>query len=458
MPEQWNLLRRLLVERHWHRYRTFTEHFIEAADQLARDTGQHRLSRLTVSPRQFDRWVYGEIRTLPRDGAQQVLERLLGHPIAELFAVAPEAVPEATPTPQEMWGNGGTDADQIEDLVLAAAVESRGHADRLALDGVDPVAVARLHDEVVALAGEFAMEASIAMLARAERVRRLACQLLDRTPRPAQARDLYLIAGAACGLLAGASFDLGYRDAAAAHADAAWTYGSLIAHSGLKSWARGTQALLANWSGRAVQAQQLVADGLHHAPAGAARVRLHGIQARSWSHLGDRARTASAVAAGLEVLGERGEDELHDGIGGEFAFDAARHAWCIGTAYIQLEDAAAAAHHTQRAIALYHDLPAADRTPKAEAAAYVDLATAHLLQAELDGATEALRKVLTLPSEHRVDGVQRRLAKAADLLRAPSLRDAAIVGGLLEGIENFAPAPAKLSVTAQQSPRRALGG
>lgn len=442
MSGDWSLLRRLLVERHWQRYSTFRVRFEEAAARLARETGQPRLARLTVSPRQFDRWVYGEIVSLPRDDACQVLEDLLGRPVHELFATT--ATPtKSRETPGPLVAAPETATDGVEDLVLAAAEESREHADRLAVAGVDALAVDRLRDQVIALAGEFAVQAPAAVVPRARHLRRLACELLDRTPRPAQARELYLVAGAACGLLASASFDLGHRDAAAAHADAVWTYGGLIGHTGVQAWARGMQALLANWSGRPRQAQQLVSDGLRLAPGGGARVRLHGIEARAWSHLGDRGRTDAAVSAGLSALGDQGEDELHEQIGGEFGFGPARHAWCVSSAYVQLGDGPAAAHHAMRAIALYQQLPPADRTPKAAAAAAADLAAAHLLQAELDGAEDVLRGVLTLPTQHRVESVRLRLTKVATLLRTPKLRGAPAARTLLEGIDAFA-APAAL--------------
>lgn len=443
MSDDWSLLRRLLVERHWQRYSTFRAQFEDAARHLARETGQQRLARLTVSPRQFDRWVYGEIVSTPRDDACQVLEHLLGRPATELFTTAATSTqPQGSPRPPGVGSE--TTAGKVEDLVLTAAAESREHADRLAVAGVDAVAVDRLRHQVLALAGEFAVKAPAAAVPGAQHVRRLACELLDRTPRPAQARELYLVAGAACGLLASASFDLGYRDAAAAHADAVWTYGGLIGHSGVQAWARGMQALLANWAGRPLLAQQLSADGLRLAPRGGARVRLQAIQARAWSHLGDRARTDAAVSAGLSALGDRGEDELHEQLGGEFGFGAARHAWCVSSAYVQLGDGPAATHHASRALDLYQELPAADRTPKAEAAAYVDLAAAHLLQARLDGAEEALRHVLTLQPAHRVESVRLRLTKVAALLRTARLRDAPAARSLLEDIQAFAQPAAML--------------
>src|SRR5205814_2993124 len=72
--------------------------------------------------------------------------------------------------------------------------------------------------------------------------RDLAYMLIDRTRRPSDLVDLYLIAGQACGLAATTSWDLGDPDAADDLANAAWTYGQLCGHNTLRAWTRSVQA------------------------------------------------------------------------------------------------------------------------------------------------------------------------------------------------------------------------
>jgi hypothetical protein len=58
---------------------------------------------------------------------------------------------------------------------------------------------------------------------------------LDRTHKPRQQAELYLVAGQVCGLLSSVSFDLGHPGVAEELARAAHTYGSVIDHPSLCS-------------------------------------------------------------------------------------------------------------------------------------------------------------------------------------------------------------------------------
>ncbi len=53
---------------------------------------------------------------------------------------------------------------------------------------------------------------------------------LDRTHKPHQQADMYLLAGLVCGLLSSVSWDLGHPEVAEKQARAAHTYGSVIDH------------------------------------------------------------------------------------------------------------------------------------------------------------------------------------------------------------------------------------
>lgn len=69
------LFRRKLQQRHLTVYEAFVAQFQRAARELADREGDPRLGSLTVSPRQFDRWMGGELRGLPHPGACRVLEQ-----------------------------------------------------------------------------------------------------------------------------------------------------------------------------------------------------------------------------------------------------------------------------------------------------------------------------------------------------------------------------------------------
>lgn len=86
------LLRTLLVERRWHRYRAFIRAYNEAAQTVDASLVGHAPSEY-----QFERWLAGKLKTLPRPDHCRVLETMLaGHTAEELFAPPPAGLPSST--------------------------------------------------------------------------------------------------------------------------------------------------------------------------------------------------------------------------------------------------------------------------------------------------------------------------------------------------------------------------
>lgn len=90
VPYEPTLLRLLVTERHWQKYPTFERQFKRAAEELAEQQGEPELGKVTVSPRQFERWYAGTVKTEPYPDACRVLEYMFGKPVGELFARMPE--------------------------------------------------------------------------------------------------------------------------------------------------------------------------------------------------------------------------------------------------------------------------------------------------------------------------------------------------------------------------------
>jgi hypothetical protein len=67
-----------------------------------------------------------------------------------------------------------------------------------------------------------------------------------------------------------------------------------------------------------------VQDGLARLPAGAGTVRLYAIHGRALAAHGERGQAAAAIEAAGKARAEALWDDLHDGVGGEFAFDDAK--------------------------------------------------------------------------------------------------------------------------------------
>src|SRR6266568_2662724 len=84
------LLRALITQWHWQKFPTFEARFRRAAAELAERDGQPGLENLTVSPRQFERWYSGTVKTRPYPDACRVLEHMFGYTVEQLLAPAPD--------------------------------------------------------------------------------------------------------------------------------------------------------------------------------------------------------------------------------------------------------------------------------------------------------------------------------------------------------------------------------
>ncbi|HEV2373357.1 MAG TPA: hypothetical protein VGS19_14430, partial [Streptosporangiaceae bacterium] len=324
------------------------------------------------------------------------------------------------------------------DLVTVVAHESSAQAGEVASRSLAEATLEQLHDDITRITRGYTALSPVDVFAEARRLRDVGYHLLSRTRRAGQEADLCLSVGVACGLLAAASFDLGCWGAATEQARAAWVFGTQIGHPGLRAWAKGMQALVAYWSGDPGVAQTLAAEAQLVAPPGTAMVRLRCIEARAWAHQG-RAREAERAIAGAETARDQADgcDELHDRIGGQFGFDAARQARCHATAYLQLGDPAKAVTWAETAISLYKGMPEGRRWLKIEAQAHADLAAGRLVGGDLDGASSALRPVLLTPVDFRVEGLTRRVQRVATMLTTSSYRGSAPARQLSGEISEF---------------------
>lgn len=329
-------------------------------------------------------------------------------------------------------------AAEQRELVDRASDESLRSAVHAWSQQVPGMAIEQMWLKVRVLARAYAATSPIESLSRARRVRDFGLELGDRTRRPRQLEELYLGIGHACAVMAIASFDLRAFEAAVQQAAAAHTFAEMTGHSGLCSWALGLQAQIAFWRGRPADAVRLASQGVAVAPDGTARARMLCILARARSHLGDGDQTRRMLADAQRVrdsLGEAGNDELHDEIGGPFGWGPARQAACASNALLRVGDADAAAEQARLAIAL-HD---ADGTGTlVDTRAWADIAAAELARGELDAAQDALRPVWLIPPALRRYGLLGRLEDIATALTKFRYRDSAVAGELHEQISGFA--------------------
>lgn len=334
------------------------------------------------------------------------------------------------------------------DVIAAAASQARGHAEQAAVTEVGPGTVEQLTAEVIRLSRAYVSAPPLPLFAAMHRVLGRIEAALDQKAYPAQARDLNFLAGVVCGLMANASLDLGREEAADDLARAAWTHGRVIEHAPLMGWARGTQALAAIWDQRYPDAARHAEDGLIYVPAGVGAVRVHAIHARALAALGDRAGARSAVLAAEKARADADQDELHDGVAGEFAFDDAKLRYYESLSLLDSEDPVQAEQAAAAAISLYEAVPVRARSYGCAALARVQLARAALMGNRLEDAGEALGGVLALDPQRRISSLNQHLEACRELLSVPAYRSS---GGARELDE-------QLAVFSAASTARALPG
>ena len=172
-------------------------------------------------------------------------------------------------------------------LIQVTAHESSAHAEWAEASNIGEATLEQLDADVRRIAVDYVHSPPLPMFAEMLRVRNRIYVLLAGRQKPTATAQLHLMAGMLCGLLANASTDLGYRDAAAEQARAAWAYGEIVGHSGLRAWTRGMQALVEYWSGRPEHAVRLAQSASKYADSATVAIRLHAIEARAWSLIGD---------------------------------------------------------------------------------------------------------------------------------------------------------------------------
>lgn len=390
--------------------------------------------KTAVSIATAKRWLGGQGGS-PHPASRRVLEAWFELTVEELFG------PPSPGTAQRITG---------QELAVNAGRDSARHA-IAAASALDPSALEQLQAEAIAAAHAYYVTKPLDMLTNLVALRDTVYSQLDRTNKPLQTAELYLIAGEVCGLLSSVSWDLGLAATAEEQARAAYTYGSIIDHPSLQAWARALQVMVTFWSGHPRRAVGVATAALEKAPLGTARARLHSVHARSLAMIGARGEVRSELEAAADQLDRSGSDPFLDEIGGELGFDRARRSLCAGAAYVALGEGEFAEDEATTAIELFAALPADQRWSAGALGAQVDLAAARTLRGDLAGAKDALVPVFDLEPTRRTEAIALRLYALSKMLGTSRFHGAVEAGELGNAIEDFT----SISL-ARISPTRAL--
>lgn len=252
-----------------------------------------------------------------------------------------------------------------------------------------------------------------------------------------QARELFFLAGTSCLLLAHATQNLGDSASAMAQLRAALTCAEQADHNGLRAWAHGTAALVAEWTHQHQRAVEFAQRGQQFASSAESRVRLASLEARAAARIGNRALTIDALKrAGRARDGAAGHEQLGE-FGGLLSFPVSKQYYYAGSAYVLLGDFGPAQDNALLAIGMYETGPGTQRSYGDEALARVDVTTARLALGNLDGAREALCPVLELAPERRIDQLTVGLGKVRSALVAPRYARVLLAREITQEVDHY---------------------
>ncbi|MCW2904569.1 MAG: hypothetical protein JWO67_6834 [Streptosporangiaceae bacterium] len=337
---------------------------------------------------------------------------------------------------------------QLERQVEMAARRALRFAVTVEGSNIGPETLDQLRDEVARLAVAYPQRPLPALLGDLIELQDVAFRLLEGRQRPAEAAEMYLLAGAISGMLAKASHDLGDPRSAMTQARAAYVCADNASHDGLRAWTRGLQSMIAYWAGwpnDAVRYAQLGADPAART-TGTSSVWLPAQEARAWAILGDADKAENAISRASDARNQVQGDDL-DALGGIMTFTRPRQLYYLADARVWLPGAEAQAEQAaSEAITAYQDAEPAQRSFSDEAGARADQALARATCGDLEGAAEALRPVLDLPPDQRIGGVVSSVMRVHSALRTPEARTAPVSRDMQLEIEAYSQTPASAAL------------
>lgn len=323
-----------------------------------------------------------------------------------------------------------------EDTIMDAAHQSSEHAANAEQTNIGSTLLEQLRDDVIRLARAIDL---IPAFPEMVRVRNQIYWLLDGHQYPRQTNELYFLASVICGVLANASDCFGYRRAAVEQTRAAWTYAEIIGHNSLRVWCRTMQASLAQLDERPKDALRLAQSGRRYAGSNElSHLRLHNNEGVFLSSLGRKDEAIRAFDLARDARNRvEGTDELFDDIGGTFSSPVGKQFLAAAEGFLELGLTVKAEESAQTALAMYMTGPARDRDYANEASTQIILATARLIRGDVDAAREAIRPVLELPRQRRVDWLAYDMKNFRRVIAQSTLKGSSGLHELESEVESF---------------------
>jgi hypothetical protein len=325
--------------------------------------------------------------------------------------------------------------DTIERLVTMAADGSARFGDHPS--NVGPLTLDQLRTDAQELARSLVNGQRLVIFDRAVRLRDRIFALLDGRQRIAESRELYFLAAASLGMLAEASTCLGFHSQAMTHTRTGLLCAQEAGHPDLTAWLFGMQSLIAwdaRWYGQAVDYAQ---RGQQESAKGTITVWLPAHAARAAAQLGDHTTTRAALDQARQAWDHVDRDVLDTDYGGFLTFTPVKETYYASCGWLALGDAQQARATAEAAIRGFQEGPPEARAYDCESIAQLTIATAYVLDGDLDAAAVPLEAALALPPELRTTGLGTGLRRLHQLASRPTYAGSPQATEMRDRIEDF---------------------
>lgn len=308
------------------------------------------------------------------------------------------------------------------DPVREAAEASARWAQWAEATNVGDLAIEQVFADIRALAGEYLSHDPRSVFLRTCRLRDRVWALLEGRQYPRQCADLYAAAGYLCGLLGWMTSDFGKLQEADTHGRTAWLCAQLAGRIDLQAWVLSTRSKIAFWDSRLRDAITYARQGAALTACGTAPVLLACQEADAWSQLGAAGEAQDALARAADA---RDRAQGADEVAGLYSCPELRRANYATAVQLRTGHAREALREAEHALdsAPFHAYGTL-------AQLHIARATAHLALRDPDGLEEALRPVLAIPSEHRMEPVVQRVRELATTLARSTVASSATAASI----------------------------
>lgn len=300
----------------------------------------------------------------------------------------------------------------VRDVVLDAARSSAMLRASVETPGISQFAMTGARQRLYRLATDYALASDPALILSelVELRDELHTALTTRNHHPNDARDLYVLLGAACVLLSSISHDLSEPLAGMTQATTAETFAELSGHHGLLTWVYCTKAMIASWWATPTEVlhhiQKAHAVGAFGIPA----VRLAGLQARALAQLGKRTEAIAVLHAAQDQRDKFGEHNDLQELGEVFTFPLPRQHYYNAATHLHLHNWMNVERETTTVGDLYGTPSMGRAWPVTLTLTRIYQSRARLQEHGPEGALDALRPVFDMPAELRLPQTSQALS------------------------------------------------